>query len=57
MVCSNSRMAQIVVPFLEEPAIARAPEGKLPSEGDFIRILWHHQGGNFQGFQGIIDVE
>ena len=45
-------MALVLVPLLEEPAAGRVPEGKLGSKADFIKLVWHFQKGNFQGFQG-----
>ena len=47
-------MAQVLVPLLEEPAADRVPNGKLGSQADFLKLMWHYQKVNFQGFQGIV---
>ena len=50
------RMA--LVPLLGKPATRDIPEGKLPSEGDFLLLL-HGEveaRGGFRGFRGISDL-
>ena len=50
----NFRMAAVLVPLLDEPAIASPPLGKLPCHADIIKNIWHIRNGNFIGFQGML---
>ena len=47
-----------LVPLLGQPSTREVPGGKLPSEGDFHRLLHGEveQRGGFRGFRGISDL-
>ena len=44
--------ASKVVPIFNDSPIQNIPLDKLPSQADFLHLLWHHVDGNFSGFQG-----
>ena len=49
-------LAAQLIPSLGITGLAAIPPGKLASHHDFIRLLFHHQHYNFQGFQGLRSV-
>ena len=42
----------MAVPIFNDSPIENIPLNKLPSQGDFLHLLWHRVGGDFSGFQG-----
>ena len=53
---ANQLLAANLIPSLGVSGLAAIPAGKLPSHHDFIRLLFHHQHYNFQGFSGIRSI-
>ena len=42
----------MAVPILNSSPMGNISLDKLPSEADFLNLLWFHTGGNFSGFRG-----
>ena len=49
-------LAAQLIPSLGITGLAAIPPGKLSSHYDFIRLLFHHQHYNFQGFNGLKSI-
>ena len=49
-------LAAQLIPSLGITKLAAIPPGKLASHHDFVRLLFHHQQYNFQGFNGLRSV-
>ena len=49
-------LAAQLIPSLGITGLAAIPPGKLASHLDVIRVLFHHQHYNFQGFNGLRSV-
>ena len=49
-------LAAKLIPSLGLTGLAAIPPGTLASHLDFIRVLFHHQHYNFQGFNGLRSV-
>ena len=50
------QLAPTIIPRLGVTGLAAVPQGKLASQHDFLRMLFHHQHYDMLGFQGIQSI-
>ena len=53
---ASQLLAVQMIPRLGVPGLAAVPRDKLASHHDLLRLLFHHQHYNLQGFQGTASV-
>ena len=53
---ASQLLAAQIIPSLGITGLAAIPPGKLASHHDFLRLLFHHQHYNLNGFKGIRSV-
>ena len=53
---ASQLLAVQMIPRLGVPGLAAVPRDKLASHHDLLRLLFHHQHYNMQGFQGTASV-
>ena len=53
---AGQQLVAQMIPQLGVTGLAAVPQGKLASQHDFLRLLFHHQHYNMLGFQGIQSI-